>query len=98
VESHGFEHGFPLIRSLRASAQRSASVLFSFVLSFDYGRSICRPAIKNDSSAMLWGASGQRFGLSNLGAVIFAVIGHLHDWIRDKMSRLTPAAQIQRND
>jgi hypothetical protein len=27
------EHGFPLIRSLRASAQRSTSVLFSFVLS-----------------------------------------------------------------
>src|SRR5262249_53882322 len=32
-ESRGFEHGFPLIRSLRASAQRSTSVLFSFVLS-----------------------------------------------------------------
>jgi hypothetical protein len=31
--NHGFEHGFPLIRSLRASAQRSTSVLFSFVLS-----------------------------------------------------------------
>jgi hypothetical protein len=31
--THGFEHGFPLIRSLRASAQRSTSVLFSFVLS-----------------------------------------------------------------
>jgi hypothetical protein len=30
---HDFEHGFPLIRSLRASAQRSTSVLFSFVLS-----------------------------------------------------------------
>jgi hypothetical protein len=30
---HDYEHGFPLIRSLRASAQRSASVLFSFVLS-----------------------------------------------------------------
>jgi hypothetical protein len=29
----GFEHGFPLIRSLRASAPRSTSVLFSFVLS-----------------------------------------------------------------
>jgi hypothetical protein len=28
-----FEHGFPLIRSLRASAQRSTLVLFSFVLS-----------------------------------------------------------------
>jgi hypothetical protein len=34
VESHGFDHGFPLIRSLRGSAQRSTSVLFSFVLSF----------------------------------------------------------------
>jgi hypothetical protein len=32
-ESHCFEHGFPLIRSLRASTQRSTSVLFSFVLS-----------------------------------------------------------------
>jgi hypothetical protein len=30
---HDFEHGFPLIRSPRASAQRSTSVLFSFVLS-----------------------------------------------------------------
>src|SRR6266487_3391753 len=30
---HDYEHGFPLIRSLRASAQRSKSVLFSFVLS-----------------------------------------------------------------
>jgi hypothetical protein len=32
-QRHGFEHGFPLIHSLRASAQRSTSVLFSFVLS-----------------------------------------------------------------
>ena len=30
---HDYEHGFPLIRSLRASGQRSTSVLFSFVLS-----------------------------------------------------------------
>src|SRR6266480_2034505 len=30
---HDYEHGFPLIRSLRASAPRSTSVLFSFVLS-----------------------------------------------------------------
>jgi hypothetical protein len=30
---HDYEHGFPLIRNLRASAQRSRSVLFSFVLS-----------------------------------------------------------------
>jgi hypothetical protein len=30
---HDYEHGFPLIRSLRASAQQSTSVLFSFVLS-----------------------------------------------------------------
>src|SRR5205085_11610120 len=36
---HDYEHGFPLIRSLRASAQRSTSVLFSFVLSLlDHGR------------------------------------------------------------
>src|SRR5207247_9430670 len=33
MQRHGFEHGFPLIRSLRASAQRSTSVLFSFALS-----------------------------------------------------------------
>ena len=32
-QRHGFEHGFPLIRSLRVSAQPSTSVLFSFVLS-----------------------------------------------------------------
>ena len=32
---HDYEHGFPLIRSLRASAQRSTSVLFSFVFSSD---------------------------------------------------------------
>ncbi len=30
---HDYELGFPLIRSLRASAQRSTSVLFSFMLS-----------------------------------------------------------------
>src|SRR6266404_1908274 len=30
---HDYEHGFPLIRSLRASTQRSTLVLFSFVLS-----------------------------------------------------------------
>jgi hypothetical protein len=30
---HDYEHGFPLIRSLQASAQRSTSVLFSFVFS-----------------------------------------------------------------
>src|SRR5207249_10749440 len=29
---HDYEHGFPLIRSLRASTQRSTSILFSFVL------------------------------------------------------------------
>jgi hypothetical protein len=39
-QRHDFEHGFPLIRSLRASAQRSTSVLFSFVLSVDCGRTI----------------------------------------------------------
>ena len=30
---YDYEHGFPLIRSLPASTQRSTSVLFSFVLS-----------------------------------------------------------------
>jgi hypothetical protein len=32
LRRHDGEHPFPLIRSLRASAQRSTSVLFSFVL------------------------------------------------------------------
>jgi hypothetical protein len=31
----GFQHGFPLIRSLRASVQWSTSVLFSFVRSVE---------------------------------------------------------------
>jgi hypothetical protein len=45
---HDYEHGFPLIRSLPASAQRSTSVLFSFVLFLvDHGWMIRRPAIKN---------------------------------------------------
>jgi hypothetical protein len=52
-QRHGFEHGFPLIRSLRASAQRSTSVLFSFVAVLDYGGIIRHPAIKNDSGAIL---------------------------------------------
>jgi hypothetical protein len=51
-ERRGFEHGLPLIRSLRASVQRSTLVLFSFVLSFDCGGIIHHPAIKNDSSAI----------------------------------------------
>src|SRR5437764_7913193 len=51
---HDYEHGFPLIRSLRASAQRSTSVLFSFVLSLlIVAGSSCHPAIKNDSGAIL---------------------------------------------
>src|SRR6266480_6259524 len=33
VQEYDCEHGFPLIRSLRASTQQSTSVLFSFVLS-----------------------------------------------------------------
>jgi len=49
-ERHCLEHGFPLIRSLRASAQWSTSVLFSFVLSFDCRRIIHHPAIKNGSN------------------------------------------------
>jgi hypothetical protein len=51
---HDYEHGFPLIRSLRASTQRSTSVLFSFcAFLVDCGRIIRRPAIRNDSSAIL---------------------------------------------
>src|SRR5205814_3193665 len=33
VQEYDCEHGFPLIRSLRASTQQSTSLLFSFVLS-----------------------------------------------------------------
>ena len=47
-QRHGSEHGFPLIRSLRASAQRSTSVLFSFVLSLIVAASFTIPAIKNE--------------------------------------------------
>jgi len=34
VQEYDCVHGFPLIRRLRASTQRSTSVLFSFVLSW----------------------------------------------------------------
>jgi len=61
-ESHCFDLDFPLIRSLRASAQRSASVLFSFALSFDCGGIIHHPAIKNDSGAILEPTEWQRIG------------------------------------
>jgi hypothetical protein len=47
VQKYDYEHGFPLIRSLRASTQRSTSVLFSFVLSLLIVAGISRPAIKN---------------------------------------------------
>ena len=50
-ERRGFEHGFPLIRSPRASVQRSTSVLFSFVRFFDCGRIFRHLPIKNDSGA-----------------------------------------------
>jgi hypothetical protein len=54
VQEYDYEHGFPLIRSLRASTQRSTSVLFSFVLSLlIVAGSFCRPAIKSDSGATL---------------------------------------------
>ena len=51
---HDYEHGFPLIRSLRASTQRSTSVLFSFVLSLliVVGSFVIRQS-KNDSGAIL---------------------------------------------
>jgi hypothetical protein len=48
-ESHGFDHGFPLIRSPRASVQPSTSVLFSFLRSFDCGRIFRHAPIKSDS-------------------------------------------------
>jgi len=51
---HDYEHGCPLIRSLRASAQRSTSVLFSFVLSLlIVAGSFAIRQSKNDSSAIL---------------------------------------------
>jgi len=54
MQEYDYEHGFPLIRSLRASTQRSTSVLFSFcAFLVDHGRIICHPAIKNDSGAIL---------------------------------------------
>jgi hypothetical protein len=62
---HDYEHGFLLIRSLRASAQRSTSVLFSFVLSLlIVAGSIRHPAIKNDSCAILSAGRGS-VGSSN---------------------------------
>jgi hypothetical protein len=59
-ESHGFEHGFPLIRSLRASVQQSTSVLFSFALSLlIVAGTIRHPAIKTISSRILGGGLRQ---------------------------------------
>jgi hypothetical protein len=52
MQRHGFEHGFPLIRSLRASAQRSTSVLFSFVLSLLIVAASYHPAIENGAPAI----------------------------------------------
>jgi len=70
-ERHGFEHGFALIRSLRASIQRSRSVLFSFVRSFDCGRIIRNPPIKNDSYAIPESTEGQNIGNQIGAAMIF---------------------------
>src|SRR6266404_2999338 len=52
---HDYEHGFPLIRSLPASAQRSTSVLFSFVLSLLIvaGSSVIRQS-KTILAPILW--------------------------------------------
>ena len=69
-ESHGFDHGFPLIRSLRASVQRSTSVLFSFVLSFDCDGTIHHPAIKNDSSAIPEPTEWQNIGIINAPPIL----------------------------
>jgi hypothetical protein len=61
VQEYDCEHGFPLIRSLRASTQQSTSVLFSFVLPLaDHGRIICHSAIKNDSGAILSAGGGNK--------------------------------------
>ena len=47
VQEYDYEHGFPLIRSLRASTQRSTSVLFSIcALLVDCGRIIRHSAIR----------------------------------------------------
>jgi len=73
-ERHGFEHGFPLIRSLRVSVQWSTSVLFSFVRSFDCGRIIRHPPIENDSGAILRSGPTERQRIGNQidAAMIFA--------------------------
>jgi hypothetical protein len=58
-QCHAFEHRFPLIRSLRESAQRSTSVLFSFVISLVIvAGSFTAPQSENDSSAILWSVAG----------------------------------------
>jgi hypothetical protein len=60
-----------LIRSLRAPAQRSTPVLFSFeAFLVDHGLSTCHPAIKNDCRAIrdasaartIWIADAHRDG------------------------------------
>jgi hypothetical protein len=52
-QRHGCEDGFPLIRSLRALAQRSTSVLFSFVLSLSIVAGPFAIANQNHSGAIL---------------------------------------------
>jgi hypothetical protein len=62
---HDHEHGFPLIRSLRASTQRSTSVLFSFVLCFlIVVGSFAIRQIKNDSGAILRSGGKGAFNLA----------------------------------
>jgi hypothetical protein len=70
---HRIEHRFPLTRSLRASVQRSTSVSFSFVRSFDCGGIIHHPAIKNDSSAIPEPTEWERIRNQINAAMIFAV-------------------------
>ena len=70
-QRRGSEHGFPLIRSLRASVPRSTSVLLSFVRSFDCGRIIYHPAIKNDSSAIPQPTEWQHVGNQIDAAMVF---------------------------
>ena len=85
--NNDYEHGFPLIRSLRASAQRSTSGLFSFVLSLlIMAGSFTVRQSKTILSALLGTAKWQRIGDEIKAAFIFAgsdfVNVHMEAWTR----------------
>src|SRR5437762_6880257 len=65
VQEYDCEHGFPLIRSLRASTQRSTSVLFSFALSLlimlgSFAIRQLKTILANPERRLGGGQSGQR--------------------------------------